>query len=65
MRSSDEFKSEIYLRAKKEKQRIKRRNQALLTAIPCFAVIVTLSLYSVYLGSVNNKSSDFEEVAKE
>ena len=65
MRSSDEFKNEVYLRAKKEKQRIKRRNKALLTAIPCFAVIITLSLYGVYLGSTGTKSADFEEVAKD
>ena len=61
MRSSNEFRDEIYLRAKKEKQRIKRRKRTLLTIIPCFAVIVTLSLYGVYLTSSDTKSSGLEE----
>lgn len=44
MKNSEEFKNEVYRRADAEKKRIKRRRRAILTAIPCIALVLVGTL---------------------
>lgn len=59
MKSSEEFKKEVYSRAAAEKKRIKKRRTAVITAIPCFAlVMVSCFAFGHQLLNVDKKAQN-------